>query len=162
MNSKYLLLSNRPFIDISRTCFTLTNEEFLIWYIVNMFVAIAVRNKIKISFFQCANFLLFCRHNQKYSSWGNAPNSIVRIGVWAPLKNTTPFSLAKHPLNLQTVQSPFLDNPPPWFFVNHPPKSQIVQWTPKILKFFILKPILSFKSNLVWILSYDRKKHFCL
>ena len=131
MNSKYLLLSNRPFIDISRTCFTLTNEEFLIWYIVNMFVAIAVRNKIKISFFQCANFLLFCRHNQKYSSWGNAPNSIVRIGVWAPLKNTTPFSLAKHPLNLETVQSPFLGNPPPGFLWTTPLKVRLFSEPPK-------------------------------
>ena len=33
-----------------------------------------------------------------------------------------------------------------WFFVNPLLKSRIFQWTPKILKFFILNNILSFKS----------------
>ena len=43
------------------------------------------------------------------------------------------------------------------FFMTTPPppspqkKNQIFQWTSEILKFFILDPILSFKSN--WILS---------
>ena len=48
---------------------------------------------------------------------------IVRIGVSLLL------FLAKPPLNLQTVQVPFLGNPPPlyWFFVNSPPKSWICQ-----------------------------------
>ena len=40
-----------------------------------MSAALVVQNKIKISFFLCTNFLLFCRHNQKNSSWDIAPNS---------------------------------------------------------------------------------------
>ena len=65
-----------------------------------------------------------------------------------PLKNATSLFLAKPSLNRQTVQAPPFRQSPSlyWFFVN-PPKSQIFQWTPKILKVFILNTILSFKSN---------------
>ena len=48
------------------------------------------------------------------------------------LKNTTPFSCQPSPLNQQTVQAPFLGNPPS--------KSLFFQWTPKILKFLSLIP----------------------
>ena len=60
------------------------------------------------------------------------------------------------PLNLQKVQaSSFLGNPPLYIvFLWTPPlsppkkkKNQIFQWISKILKFLIIKPILSFKSN---------------
>ena len=56
-----------------------------------------------------------------------------------PPKNN-PLFLAKRGLNLQTVQAHLSGNPPLlcWFFKNHPPKSHIFQWTPKILYFFIL------------------------
>ena len=39
----------------------------------------------------------------------------------------------------QNYQIKILGNPPRyWFFMTPPPKRQIFQWTPKILKFFIL------------------------
>ena len=56
----------------------------------------------------------------------------------APLKNTTPLILAKSPLNQQTVQALLFFSLAALyicFFVT-PPKSQIFQWTPKILKVF--------------------------
>ena len=56
---------------------------------------------------------------------------IVRIGVSTPLKNT--------PL--------FRQSPPVYCFFVNPPKSWIFHWNPKILKFFILNTILSFKGN---------------
>ena len=77
---------------------------------------------------------------------------IVGTGVSTPLENTTfpPSFLPSPPppLNQKTVQAlPFqailLYI---WFFMN-PPKSQIFQWTTKILKFFIINTILSFKNN---------------
>ena len=76
---------------------------------------------------------------------------IVCIGVSTPpLKPPPPLSFQAPQ---QTVQAPLcLGNLPPlyWFFMNppsHPLKSQISHWTCKILKFFILNTILSFKSN---------------
>ena len=78
---------------------------------------------------------------------------IVHIAVSNSLKNTTPLFLPRPPLNQQTLQSPlFRQTPPPppplyFFFVNAAPKSQIFQWNPKILKFFILNTILPFKGN---------------
>ena len=69
------------------------------------------------------------------------------LGYQLPLK-TPPLFCQSPPLNLQTVQAPFLGNPPSSFFGElSPPKSCIFQKTPEILKFFILDPILSFKSN---------------
>ena len=47
------------------------------------------------------------------------------------------------------------------FFHDHPPhkkKNHIFQWASEILKFFILDPILSFKSN--WILSENLQFQF--
>ena len=77
------------------------------------------------------------------------------------------------PLNLQNVQAPLLGSSRLYivFFLNPPscPKNPIFQWTLKTFKFFILNPILSFKNNKilsksfsVWILCYDREKHFFL
>ena len=45
------------------------------------------------------------------------------IGVLTPIKNTTTLFFAKPPpLNLQIVQTPFLGNPPIyWFFITPPP-----------------------------------------
>ena len=53
------------------------------------------------------------------------------------------------PPNLQTVQAPFLGNPPLYvgFSWTYPLKSRIFQWTPKMLKFFIFNPVSYFKSN---------------
>ena len=74
----------------------------------------------------------------------------VHWGINLPSK-TPPLFLAKPPLNQQTVQAPsFLGNSPLYIgflWTPPPPKSQIFQWTAKILKFFILNTILSFKSN---------------
>ena len=69
------------------------------------------------------------------------------IGVSTPLKNTAVLFLAKPPVNQQTVEAPpFLGNSPHILVFGDPPsKSQIFQWTPKVLKFFILNTILSFK-----------------
>ena len=72
---------------------------------------------------------------------------IVCIGVSPPLP-----CFVKPPLNWQTVQGPLFMQSLSlyWFFVNPPPpapKTWSFQWTPKILKFFILNTILSFKSN---------------
>ena len=71
--------------------------------------------------------------------------------------------------NLQTTEtpkkakkSPFLSNPPSILPFRGSPKSRMLQWIPKILKFFILDTILSFKSNYIyiymtlWLLSVDR------
>ena len=67
-----------------------------------------------------------------------------------PQKHHLSFLLSPpSPLNLQSVQalSPFRQLPLYWFFVNPLPlKNWIFQWTPKILKFFILNPIPSQKG----------------
>ena len=66
----------------------------------------------------------------------------------APLKNTTHLFLAKPPLNQQIVQTPFWAISPLYIgFSWTRLKSWIFQWTRKMLKFFILNMILSFKSN---------------
>ena len=69
---------------------------------------------------------------------------IVCIGVSTHLKSffTSP------PLKSTNFPSPpFLGNPPMyWPFVPRLPKTQVFPWTPKVLKFFIFRPILSFKS----------------
>ena len=72
----------------------------------------------------------------------------VHWGINPPQKHH-PLFLAKPPLNQQTVQAPppLLGNPPYILAFHDPPKSQIFQWIPKTLKFFILNTILSFKSN---------------
>ena len=79
------------------------------------------------------------------------------IGVSTPL--TTPqkyhfLFLAKppSPLYQQIVQAPPLLGNAPYIMVFQdplpsPPKNWIFQWNQKILKFFILNTILSFKSN---------------
>ena len=59
---------------------------------------------------------------------------IVCIGVSTHLQKHHLLFLAKRPSILVFCDPPSL-------------KSQIFQWTPKILKFFILNTILSFKSN---------------
>ena len=59
---------------------------------------------------------------------------IVCIGVSTPLQKHHLLFLAKPPSILVFCDPPSL-------------KSQIFQWTPKILKFFILNTILSLKSN---------------
>ena len=67
-----------------------------------------------------------------------------------PLKNTTFLFLAKDPLKLADCLSPPLSRQSPLyigFSWPTPSKSQIFQWTPNLLKFFILNTILSFKSN---------------
>ena len=58
-----------------------------------------------------------------------------------------PLFLAKPPLKL-LPKSPFLGNPLLYIgFLWTASKNGILQWTPKILKLFILNTILSFKSN---------------
>ena len=75
MSSKHLLLSNSPFIKMSRkTCFTYTKEDFSIPCIVNMSVELVAKIKTLTSSFLCANFLLFCRHKEKKCSGGTVPN----------------------------------------------------------------------------------------
>ena len=83
---------------------------------------------------------------QKSNRWRHS----VHWGITTPIKNTTPSFLPSPSLNLQTVQAPlFLAIRPYILFslVYLPSKTWIFPWTPKILKFFILHHILSFKSN---------------
>ena len=76
-------------------------------------------------------------------------NYSVHRGINAPSK--TPASLScQAPLKSANCPSlPFLGNPPsiPVFCKLLHPVSRIFQWTPKTSKFFILNPILFFKSN---------------
>ena len=103
------------------------------------------------------NFLGFSKTSDHSVHWGINP----------PSKTPTPLS-CKAPLKSANCPSPPpLGNPLPlyWFFTKAPPpKNQIFQSTPKILKFFILHPILSFKITkflvkirIVRILGYDRR-----
>ena len=96
------------------------------------------------------HFLQQCGHNWEIKGFWE--NNVIILGITvstspSPLKNTTPSFLPSSLLNLQSVQPPlpFLAIPPPlyWFFINPPPP------LPPSLKigFFILNPILSFKSN---------------
>ena len=79
-------------------------------------------------------------------------NIIVCIWVSTPTQKHHLLFLAKSPPKSgnSPSPSPFLGNLSRlyWFFVTPSPlKSRIFQWTPKILKSFILKTILPFKSN---------------
>ena len=77
--------------------------------------------------------------------------NIVCTGVSTPpQKHHSPLSYQALPLKSANCPSPpLLGNPP--FYIGFSwtptPKNQIFQWTFKILKFFILNTILSFKSN---------------
>ena len=66
-----------------------------------------------------------------------------------PLFLANPSPPHPSPLNLQTVQAPFLRQSLLYivFCDPPPPKNWIFQWTRKILKFFILNAILPFTSN---------------
>ena len=76
-------------------------------------------------------------------------SSIVCIGVLITPQKFPPSFLPSPPLNLQTVQaSPFRLSSLYISFLWTPlSKTRVFPWTPKILKFFILHPILSFKIN---------------
>ena len=69
-------------------------------------------------------------------------------GINRPPSKTLP-SFLQAPLKPTNCPSPpFLGNPPSILVFQDPPsKSRIFQPTPKILKFFVLNIILSFKSN---------------
>ena len=86
-------------------------------------------------------------------------NNSVHWGINPTLKNTTPSFLPSHPLNLQTVQAPFLGTPPPYIsvFREPPPKTQIFPWTPKISKFSSFTPyyILKVTKFLVRISQFE-------
>ena len=72
----------------------------------------------------------------------------VYCGISLTPSKTLPHSfLQSPPSNWQTVQAPFfLGNPPSILVFCEPPsKSWIFQWTPKILKFFILNTIYLLK-----------------
>ena len=77
------------------------------------------------------------------------------IIVWSGL--SIPLFLTKPPLNLQTVEIPFVRQFS-YRLVLHeisslsPPKNQIFQRTPKILRIFIINPILKFKSNYILVI----------
>ena len=69
------------------------------------------------------------------------------IGVSTPPQKYHTLFLTKPPLNLQTLQAPFFRHPPPpplyIGFLWTPSENLIFQWTPKILKSFILNSILN-------------------
>ena len=74
---------------------------------------------------------------------------IVRIGLSTLPQKHLLLVCCQAPLYKSTnCPSPLFRQSAPlyWFFVK-PPKSRIFQWIPKILKFFILNTILSFKGN---------------
>ena len=106
------------------------------------------------TFLPYKNHKKLLRIHKTYLCWSMKSlwNIIVCIG-WYQSPFKPPLFLANPPpptpLNLQTVQSPPFKAIPPiyWFFEKTPPKNHIFLWTPKILKFFILHTILSFKSN---------------
>ena len=60
-----------------------------------MSVVLTAQNKTKMSFFLCTNFLPFCGHNQKNSSWDIARNSYQDLaldplgGLQCPLRYPT-------------------------------------------------------------------------
>ena len=69
---------------------------------------------------------------------------IVGIGLSTPAQKHHPSFLLSPPLNQQTVQAPRFQAISHYILVfqdqNPPPKSQLFQWTPKILKFLSLIP----------------------
>ena len=71
---------------------------------------------------------------------------MVGIGVSTPPSKTPPLFLVKSPpLNQQTFQPPsplFRQSPRIYWFFKIPPKTRIFEWTPKILKFFVLNTIV--------------------
>ena len=89
---------------------------------------------------------------------------LVCIGLQQQQQKTLPpLSYQALPLNQQTVQAPSFQAIPPlyWFFVTPLTKSWIFQWSPKILKFFMLNSILSFKRTwYIIILNYNGWKKF--
>ena len=88
--------------------------------------------------------------------------TIVCIGVSTPPQKPPPpsFLPSPPPPPLKSANCPrplFLGNPPLYIGFLQPPslaKNQIFEWTPKIFKSFILKPILSFKSNYILSLNF--------
>ena len=75
---------------------------------------------------------------------------IVCIGVSTPLQKHHLLLSCQAPRYKSTdcPRPPFLRNPLPLYcFFVKPSKSRIFQWNPKILIFFILNTILSFKGN---------------
>ena len=60
--------------NVKKNMFSISKEEFFIWCIVNMSVALVAQKKIKISFFWFAYILLFWRHKQKHFSRGITPH----------------------------------------------------------------------------------------
>ena len=86
--------------------------------------------------------------NKKKKMLRNIKHSVHWVST-PPSKSLTHSFSPSPPLNQQTVQTPFLGNPSPYIlvFCKHLPKSRIFQWISKILKFFILSTISSFKSN---------------
>ena len=95
------------------------------------------------------NFSVFCINCWRIQEEIPLEHS-VHWGINSSPQKHYPLFLAKPPLlkSANRPSPPFLGNPP-YILVFHepPPKNQIFQWTPKILKFFIINPILSFKSN---------------
>ena len=65
------------------------------------------------------------------------------------IKNTTPLFFAKPPLKSAICSSPLLLGNYPLYIGSSstPPKNQIFQWTPIILRFFFLNLIQFFKSK---------------
>ena len=90
-------------------------------------------------------YLKFMLYIFKFSSvhWGITPPPLPPPIPHTHIKTPLPSFLPSPLLNLQTVQAPFLINPPPYILVfRDPPKNWIFQWTPI---FFILNPSHLFK-----------------
>ena len=78
------------------------------------------------------------------NNWNN--KYIVCIGVSTPLKNIPTLFRQAPPLNLQTAQATHFYAIHPYILVLYESslKNRIFQWTPIILKIFILNPIIKF------------------
>ena len=107
----------------------------------NLFILFSAQIKIHqiLVIFETKNKSLFKFCTTHSVHWGINPSSKIPL----------PSFLPSLPLNQQTVQAPLLRQSPPskLVFREPSPKTRIFQWTPKILKFFILNTILSFKGN---------------
>ena len=97
------------------------------------------------------------------TNWNN--KYIVCIGVSTPLKNIPTLFRQAPPLNLQTAQATHFYAIHPYILVLYESslKNRIFQWTPIILKIFILNPIIKFLVKIFQFkLLVMTEKHFYL
>ena len=139
-NFKLLPICQLEFLGLVIHCF------FVVFFVFSRFL----RNYVSILVTIISNnTVLQCYLLWIFVSIRRLLQLIVCIGVSTPphYKNTSP-SFAKSPLKSANYPSPsLLGDSPSRLPLPHQKKNRISQWTPIILKFFIINPIPSFKSN---------------